>query len=47
MAASRPIVRKYNPGTLQSDEDVIAQFVVRHREFGILMNILRSNWTMD
>ena len=43
MAAPRPIVRKFNPGIFQSDEDVIAQFVVRHREFGILMNILRSN----
>ena len=43
MAAPRPTVRKFNPGTLQSDEDVIAQFVVRQREFGILMNILRGN----
>ena len=35
--------RKFNPGVLQSDEEVVAQFVVRQREFGILMDVLRGN----
>ena len=43
MAAPAPVIRKFNPGALQSDEQVIEQFVVRHREFGILMDILRNN----
>ena len=38
-----PAVRKFNPGTLQSDEEVIKQFVVRHREFSIVMDVLRDN----
>lgn len=38
-----PVVRKFNPGTLQSDEEVIKQFVVRHREFSIVMDVLRDN----
>ena len=37
------IVRKFNPGVLQSDEEVVGQFVVRQREFGILMDVLRGN----
>ena len=43
MMNARSMPRKFNPGTFQSDEDVIEQFVVRHREFGILMDILRNN----
>ena len=43
MAARTPVRRKFNPGTLQSDREVIDQFVVRHREFGILMDIVRHN----
>ena len=43
MAPASPIVRKFNPGVLQSDEEVVAQFVVRQREFGILMDVLRGN----
>ena len=43
MAAPTPVRRKFNPGTLQSDREVIDQFVVRHREFGILMDIVRHN----
>ncbi len=42
MSSASP-VRKFNPGVLQSDEDVVAQFVVRQREFGILMDVLRGN----
>ncbi len=43
MTARTPVLRKFNPGTFQSDEEVIEQFVVRHREFGILMDILANN----
>ena len=39
---NRP-VRKFNPGTLQSDEEVIEQFVVRQHEFDIVLNVLRGN----
>lgn len=41
--ASAPVIRKFNPGAFQSDEELIEQFVVRHREFSILMDILRNN----
>ena len=43
MSAPTPVRRKFNPGTLQSDREIIDQFVVRHREFGILMDIVRHN----
>ena len=43
MPASAPVIRKFNPGAFQSDEELIEQFVVRHREFSILMDILRNN----
>ena len=36
-------IRKFNPGTFQSDEEVISQFVVRSRELGIVLDILRRN----
>ena len=36
-------IRKFNPGTLQTDAEVIDQFVVRHREFGILRDVLERN----
>ena len=43
MSPASVIVRKFNPGVLQSDDEVVAQFVVRQREFGILMGVLRDN----
>ena len=43
MSSASPVVRKFNPGVLQSDEEVVAQFVIRQREFGILMDVLRGN----
>ena len=43
MAPTSAIVRKFNPGVLQSDAEVVAQFVVRQREFDILMGVLRGN----
>ncbi len=36
-------IRKFNPGTLQSDEKVIEQFVVRKREFDIALEVLHGN----
>ncbi len=39
---NRPI-RKFNPGTFQSDEEIIGQFVVRNRELGIVLEVLRGN----
>lgn len=39
---NRPI-RKFNPGTLQSDEEVIGQFVVRKHELDIVLDVLRGN----
>lgn len=36
-------IRKFNPGTFQSDEEVIRQFVVRKRELGIVLDVLRGN----
>ena len=38
----RPI-RKFNPGTFQSDQEVIAQFVVRNRELSIVLETLHGN----
>ena len=39
---NRPI-RKFNPGTLQSDQEVSEQFVVRERELAIVLDVLREN----
>lgn len=36
-------IRKFNPGTFQSDEEVIRQFVVRQPELGIVTDVLRGN----
>ena len=38
-----PSVRKFNPGVLQRDEDLAAQFVVRNHEFRLLVEVLRGN----
>ncbi len=43
MRAPARTIRKFNPGTFQSDEEVIEQFVVRERELGIAMEVLRGN----
>ena len=40
--AKRPI-RKFNPGMLQSDEDVVGQFVARQHELNVVRDVLRSN----
>ena len=36
-------IRKFNPGTFQSDEEVIKQFVVRQREYDSVLEVLRGN----
>ena len=36
-------IRKFNPGTFQSDEELVDQFVVRNRELGIVLDVLRGN----
>ena len=38
-----PTVRKFNPGLLQSDEDIIAQFAVRRAEFRTVRRVVREN----
>ena len=40
--SDRPI-RKFNPGTFQSDEEVIEQFAVRKHEFDTVLGVLRRN----
>ena len=36
-------IRKFNPGAFQSDQEVIAQFKVRHYELQNVLDILRDN----
>lgn len=36
-------IRKFNPGTFQTDEEVIRQFVVREPELNIVLDVLRNN----
>ena len=40
---AEPTIRKFNPGTFQSDEEVIRQFVVRDRELQIVLDVLNGN----
>ena len=39
---NRPI-RKFNPGTLQSDDEIIEQFVIRKPEFKIVRELISEN----
>ncbi len=41
--ANRGPVRKFNPGTFQSDQEVMDQFVVRTRELKTVLEILHGN----
>ncbi|MDE0040306.1 MAG: AAA family ATPase [Gammaproteobacteria bacterium] len=43
MTSPMGAVRKFNPGTGQTDDEVIRQFVVRESELEILLDVLRSN----
>ena len=38
-----PTIRKFNPGTFQPDDEVIRQFVVRHRELDTVLDVVRNN----
>ena len=38
----RPI-RKFNPGTFQSDDEVVRQFVVRQGELDLVLEVIRGN----
>ncbi len=42
-ASPERTIRKFNPGTFQSDEELIEQFVVRQNELGMVMETLRGN----
>ena len=41
-ALDRPI-RKFNPGTFQSDDEVVRQFVVRQEELDLVLEVMRGN----
>ena len=41
-ALDRPI-RKFNPGTFQSDDEVVRQFVVRRPELDLVLEVIRGN----
>ena len=43
VTAGRSTVRKFNPGTLQSDQEVIDQFAVRNRELDTVLETLHGN----
>lgn len=40
-----PVVRKFNPGMLQGDDEIVRQFVVRKNELEALLDVLRGNIT--
>ena len=43
MSDQQTTTRRFNPGTFQSDAVVKKQFVVRHDEFGQVMEVLKNN----
>lgn len=43
MPPSLRTIRKFNPGTFQSDREVVHQFVVRRRELAASLEVLRDN----
>lgn len=44
---SHPNIRTFNPGTFQSDAEIIDQFVVREHELAIVLEVLRGNVDAD
>lgn len=40
-------VRTFNPGTFQSDQELIEQFVVREHELALVLEVLRGNVDVD
>ena len=45
--ARHPTIRTFNPGTFQSDQEIIEQFVVREHELATVLEILRGNVDVD
>lgn len=43
MNATKPSIRKFNPGTFQSDDELIRQFVVRKHELQLVLEVLGEN----
>ena len=43
VASGRGPLRKFNPGTLQSDAEIIEQFAVRSAELTIVLDVLQGN----
>lgn len=43
MNATKPSIRKFNPGTFQSDDELLRQFVVRKHELQIVLEVLSEN----
>lgn len=41
--STQRVIRKFNPGTFQSDKEVIDQFVVRKKELNFILETLRNN----
>ena len=44
---NHPNIRTFNPGTFQSDAEIIDQFVVREHELAIVLEVLRGNVDAD
>ena len=42
-ATQMPTIRKFNPGLLQTDEEIMAQYSVRQVEFRTVLRIIREN----
>ena len=40
---SAPTIRKFNPGVFQSDQEVVDQFVVRHRPLETVLGVVNRN----
>lgn len=40
---SAPTIRKFNPGVFQSDQEVVDQFVVRHRPLETVLGVVKRN----
>ena len=47
MTQTHPTIRTFNPGTFQTDQEVIEQFVVREHELATVLEILRGNVDAD
>ena len=43
MGSMQSQIRKFNPGLLQADEEVVSQFIVRENEFQLVGEVIRGN----